>query len=839
MGANYVAKPNDESRGRTSSTTNAAVFPYSVVSPMSDHFLTPRACQFAPSTRDASPSSSVDSAPLSWSASEDGDTDYTVSDFDDLYGVSEDEIERKRSVKRMIERRTHSIDKLAERESGEIPMVVIRRMESVSANNRKNRFPMLDIPVVDLHFTLKSTSIPPTPPPKIPLSPAVLSILQNDTPNSSATPSLDWSASSEAAAQFSGPGTPVLQAAGIVSPVRASRLQLNREALAALQSRPESELLQSSEPMMEIPASSRPYHDRDTIIPPAPRLSLVDLSELEIPSPGGFFASLNNSARHTWAPPSSTTAEQFYKAPWNIPTVQSVPVERTIDLPRDPHPSESTPRAIPDVIAVPADNIVTTELEIEYDPEYEGNLKVTASASLDRTCYWLQTQTTFFESLRDAIHPGIFGGQAPSRNSGTSKPTPPKPNPGSPKESVQFLDEVAQLVSQAETFGPESQDAIFWRAFQEMIHISNLRDALLYSQPRFDALQISRIVSPEKHCAELRGDYQANVATVTRDPEDAELLTVREMEDAERAREAENQMKDSAWNVTAAKILNGGSLLISPAPRLVARKPARVLDLGGQSVCDWAWHCAEEYPHSDVYTIVKEDARSAAYCNLRGPVNHRQIAVQQLYRLPFPDHFFEVISARSLYTMLKTTTVEGEARDEYDLCLKECLRCLKPGGYFEYSMLDSDLMNAGPLGMAMSVEFGSNLQTRGYDSGPTRGFLGRLKRAGFRDLKRSWIVLPMGTQSKGDRATEVWNGGRITAEDVVTGSTADAACLSCLVGSLAWEKWMLKLQREMGKEETRLLEGVSAVVQEGREVGAAWRCLSGWARKPLSLETTF
>ena len=52
-----------------------------------------------------------------------------------------------------------------------------------------------------------------------------------------------------------------------------------------------------------------------------------------------------------------------------------------------------------------------------------------------------------------------------------------------------------------------------------------------------------------------------------------------------------------------------------------------------------------------------------------------------------------------------------------------------------------------------------------------------------------------------------------------------------MVGSWAWERWMLKLQTEMGLESK--LDGVAAAMEEGARMGAAWRYLSGWARKPL------
>jgi hypothetical protein len=51
------------------------------------------------------------------------------------------------------------------------------------------------------------------------------------------------------------------------------------------------------------------------------------------------------------------------------------------------------------------------------------------------------------------------------------------------------------------------------------------------------------------------------------------------------------------------------------------------------------------------------------------------------------------------------------------------------------------------------------------------------------------------------------------------------------VGSWYWEKWMLRLQVEMGKEEEKLLEGVVQVLEEGAAAGSGWRYLTGYAKK--------
>ncbi len=109
------------------------------------------------------------------------------------------------------------------------------------------------------------------------------------------------------------------------------------------------------------------------------------------------------------------------------------------------------------------------------------------------------------------------------------------------------------------------------------------------------------------------------------------------------------------------------------------------------------------------------------------------------------------------------------------------------------------------------------------------------------DIKRAWLYLPMGAPSaklppqRETPSPVVAELSSPPAEAVhgPVGSTVDAANISGLLGSWVWEQWMLKLQMEMGKNEEHLLEGVGAVFEEGRNVGAGLRCLSGWARKPL------
>lgn len=369
---------------------------------------------------------------------------------------------------------------------------------------------------------------------------------------------------------------------------------------------------------------------------------------------------------------------------------------------------------------------------------------------------------------------------------------------------------------------------------------------------------------PDAHIERLNGDYHITVANrpnplrpISMFPgqdqgADEQTVEQKVIAQVEKERQALEQANAAMWVVEAYKYLNGGSLLHSPATsklkcsaihigdKVTPLDVVRVLDLGGQPNCDWAWHCAREYTNVKVYTATTE--HEAVHLPIRGPSNHRRAAVGKLWELPYPDNYFEAVSARSLFSFLKTEKPLDEAMDEYDLCLRECLRCLKPGGYLEFMLLDSEIVNAGARGTAVSVEFGFSLKTRGYDPSPTKSWLGRVRRAGFDDIKRAWTFLPMGTpQTEANIPPETpppdvstCTGATMEVEAVQgpVGSTADAASMSGLVGSWAWEQWMLRLQTEMGKE--NVLDGVGDVLEEGKATGAGWRCLSGWARKPLS-----
>ena len=641
---------------------------------------------------------------------------------------------------------------------------------------------------------------------------------------------------------------------------------------------------ESEKEMEEVfPAPVRPSSADMT---PMSQTSDYSISRLSIPSPGGFFASLGSNARHTWCvnepvpvsavPPSSTTAEQFYRCPWNKESPMTI--EQVVEVDDDDTDGPPTARQIPPrpVEETPSPEsrssgevhqFATVVPVNDHDDNYEQAIQESAEKSLDRTSVWLAAQTSYMASLREtypASEVGLSTGKTLERSSSHAR----NDSLEAPmKKAVKFLESEITKRERSMTKAPGEGDSIYYHAFQHIKRQSSRIDPFRHRHTRSDSFQAARFSLPHEHIAQLQGKFK--ITTVNR-PAPQRPISLMPGKEAtaessaekevfarvERERQALEQVSASVWVIEAAKYLSGGRLVNSPAVHWLSKAPSlkdikgckirtfpRVLDLGGQPSADWGWHCSREYPSAKVYTASTTDPLLSP--TVRGPHNYRLDTVPSLYTLPYPNNHFSAISARTLFSHLRVDVHQGLHMDEYDLCLQECLRCLKPGGYLEFFLMDSEVVNAGSRGTAVSVEFGFNLKTRGYDPLPTKSFLGRLRRAGFDDIKRAWTFLPMGTPTKEQHILPetpppnvstfedgLENGTRrVEAVQGPVGSTADAAYMAGLVGSWAWEQWMVKLQTEMGKE--KLLEGVAEVLEEGKWTGAGWRCLSGWARKPV------
>ncbi|KAL2182826.1 hypothetical protein L209DRAFT_760084 [Thermothelomyces heterothallicus CBS 203.75] len=940
------------------------------LSPMSDHFPTPRGQHFLaapvlPATpscvsSDAEPepepdldnddtssqaSSSIPS--LQWNGhnnSSNRDSIMTdVTEFDDLYDVSDDEITREQRLQPNGSSRQRSSTSL-------------RRASRASMGLLRSLAPLV-IPEEQAPAAAKKlmSPIPPTPPSAVAMSPAVKSFMElrqaQETPRVSAPPSLDGSINSEEMAQMSAPPTPSIGAQDNQDEEWAG-VHLQPGALETLQALSGSDAEYEEEPAQVIEVPQEMTQARQQLprlvtgagVDRAPSLrhSLVGLTKLEIPSPGGFFSELSSASRRTWNsqpeeanPPTSTTAENFYKTPWTKPAEKDPPppppprplhlddlptaiVERVIELPLNndsgdpptaireqktpvtalripPTPKQPEAPGFGAAAEEPPSPADVDEIIAEYDPECVAKREENALSHIDRTKMWLAAQRAYLQGIvgfseeREASEESEPESGPHVESEGPSVVASPEPEGAEPKKkSVRFSEVVAKKdIPRRLPSKLARQESSYYRAFTDYSVRTCAPDVFIHRHTRFEALQAQRACLRDAHRNQLLGKFQLSVvpqsakkrmsANVVRG--DDVVVDDPEKLHAEKEAEALSQMRMATWHVAATKLLNGGRLIAAPVGKRLGRQSymatrpdgtsrdrARILDLGGQGTCDWAWHAALLYPNTKIYTVTTKAIRQLSNSNIRGPPNHRQVAVTSLAKLPFADNQFDLISARELHAVLKLFGEHGT--DEWDACLRECMRVLKPGGYLEFTLLDADIMNAGPLGNAKAVEFHFALQTLGYDPNPTRSFLGRLHAAGFDEIRRAWVCLPVGpkhppqsvytTASRNSTASSSSSSSSSSPssssvkihrlEAMVTGSTDNIAAVTGIAAGWSWERWLLRAEMERAAGELRLADTVTpgramreagkmiadvhSVVEEGRKIGSCFRMLRGYARKP-------
>ncbi|KAJ5081094.1 Methyltransferase type 11 [Penicillium angulare] len=833
---------------------------------------------------------------------------------------------------------------------------------SYTSTGSRRRSLTLEIPSPtcwpSMNGTHKSSPVPPTPPPKIPVSPAALSMLGHSVPASYAPPSLDGSLSSDQDSHTSGLATPDTQSLPdaswdirdihvrpyvdgsdngdleeenseiqdipitiesseevdwrsvlgsfpqIPAALQNSRYEdLSREptpsndgvflpdgALAMLHHiqldgapGTYSETSEDNGEMRQLLAPPSRPRSADGVTP-ASEMSGYSFSELSIPSPGGFFASLAPRARHTWSipntsnmPPSSAMAERFYNLPWRQD--EGEVVEQVIEWPQrpedeDPLTAVRDEQGPPTAIRIPCETPTRTVThqdspmsatfdavqEIpqsatiqEYDDSYDLDLQQRAAASLDRTSIWLAAQSTYMSALNETNPVNEVDTEA------STDVEEELPSISQPKKEVRFDEGTPQVLSPLPPM-LASKDSIYWRGFQSIRERADIPDGFLHRNVRYDAVQSFRLGLVDNHINCLTGKYElvlperpAYKGPFSKAPRNS-TITGELAEKAQFSKLGKEQLVlaqlcEPMWAMEALRSLNGNKLLTSPASRRLAltnkpskaqQKPGRqirILDLGGQATCEWAWHVAHEYPNVRVYSV--NNKKQATNSGIKGPSNHRVISVTDLWKLPFGANKFDVITTRSLHALLKTECPVGFDRDEYDLVLQECLRCLKPGGFLEYMVLDAGISRAGEQSTAASAEFASSLRNHGYDPAASKSFLARLRNTGFVGIKRAWMFLPMGmepVEAQPPRETpppRVQSGvEEYEAVHGPVGSTGDIASITGLLGGWMWEQWLIQFRMEMGLERGKLLEGVGAIFDEGRKNGAGWTCLSGWAMKP-------
>ena len=840
-----------------------------ITSPLSDDFPTPKANAVFVPVEDipASPASSdtqSDSSSLFSKRS-------SKSDFDEMYDITESESE------------------------GDVPIKLSSSVKRRMAN--RSKCTSLVIPSPSEWPTiekLKSAITPLSPPLKVDVAPSVLSQLRHlRVPSKSATPSLDGSTTDEELVLSSCPSTPDIARQADDERVWEAPIQLDPASIALLDhisgedqhdqlqtviEIPEEAIEEMKEIVESPPITARMKLKTQNLEPSSATDADDELSALSVPSPGGFFASLNSSvARHTWSTneptPNTSTATEFYSVPfrssglststaasfYGVPWRQRPenPIEHTVSIVSSD--SQQDPITARKVVFSPAD--VITEVD-EIDESYDDVLQQTATANLNRTQLWLSAQSEYmkavceesdvagsFEDVEDAVP------KTPEQTSPLSAGVSPS------KKSVRFADAVVNAtdIRKPPEVGKKRispiHDGTFWEGWRHTKRSQRARDVFCHRQARAEAEHVKRVSCQKQHVDQLKGKYEITTAErpapsrpiSTMLPSATEDSKKEVLQRAERERQALEQMQTSSWHLAAQKEINGGKLLTSPIVQTFkGRKDVRILDLAGQVHCAWAWDVALQHPDGDVYTSVSSDAEAhVAESTLDGPANHQVVAAPKPWELPFQDDYFDVISSRNLYAHLRTVWPKGQAADEWDLTLRECLRCLKPGGYLEFNLLDAELVHPESAAQALGVEFAFNLKTRGYDPISGKSFLPRLKRAGFQDIKRAWIVLPVADvlprwTDSGKNSSEAGstverligpNGEVECYEPPLTGSTRDVRAITGLIGTRMWEQWMLKLSSEMGRSEERCLEGVSKALEEGGKGNSGWRCLVGWARK--------
>jgi hypothetical protein len=637
---------------------------------------------------------------------------------------------------------------------------------------------------------------------------------------SAQTPSLDGSLTSDELNSISCPSTPDVSSAEEDPSEWTMPTQLNPDALLTLARLTVS---QQDSQQMEMSERGAGLQKLNTSVKNALEpIEEGELSALSIPSPGGFFSSLNSSSRSTWEyqpteQVTSTVAETFYGRPFDLPPRDSsnmqTPTGRPqyIDLNIDN--SDALTEGPPTARQIPVHwSCGTPGLQAlkspdyftglqDYNENYERRLVDQSSSNIDRTSNWLASQdcTPVDEDVEQSAT--------------------------DIEEESMLIPDFPEVPAKHEPIEESLQDQTFVQGFTHLQNNKSNRDTFVHRKTRTEKLRLDRKCLFSNHMSQLEGKYTlaSPPPTATKhvfDPEPApeEVAEKLALETAMREQSALEQMQPAAWAVEATKFLNGGTLLTSPVSKVFEKFPnPRILDLGGVASCDWAWQVAIDYPTSTVHTVYGADSPVDEY--IATPKNHKQTAVPNLWTLPYPSGHFDCVSARNLHALLKLTRPKTSQRiapaDEFDLTLRECMRVLRPGGYLEFALLDADIMSAGHYGRSMNARVTSSLYAHGYDAAPTKNWLNRVRRAGFGQIRRAWLVLPM-SQYGGVR----------------DGTTANASHISGMVGGWAWERWLAKLQKEVGNGED-LLNGVADVMEEGARTGAGWRYLSGWARKPL------
>lgn len=200
--------------------------------------------------------------------------------------------------------------------------------------------------------------------------------------------------------------------------------------------------------------------------------------------------------------------------------------------------------------------------------------------------------------------------------------------------------------------------------------------------------------------------------------------------------------------MTVSKWLTFGHVLFSDirhdlVPVKTSLKRHSILVIDGLGNDDWSFYAAETYPATSFFNLSPRAPLPAELKNSPttfplSPPNHHQVQyTSHLDKFPFAPQSFDAV-------VYRFPTAASEAH--YRNILTEARRVLRPDGYIELSILDSDLNNMGNCGRRTIRHLKEQIQQKTPDTtfASTADLIVRLLgMAGFSSIKAAKVGVPV------------------------------------------------------------------------------------------------
>lgn len=201
-------------------------------------------------------------------------------------------------------------------------------------------------------------------------------------------------------------------------------------------------------------------------------------------------------------------------------------------------------------------------------------------------------------------------------------------------------------------------------------------------------------------------------------------------------------------SMTVSKWLTFGHVLFSDirhdlAPVKTSLSRHSILVIDGLGNDDWSFYAAETYPATSFFNLSPRAPLPAELKNSPSgfplsPANHHQVQyTSHLDKFPFAPQSFDAV-------VYRFPTAASEAH--YRNILSEARRVLRPDGYIELSILDSDLNNMGNRGRRTIRQLKERIQEKKPDTtfASTADLIVRLLgKTGFANIKAARVGVPV------------------------------------------------------------------------------------------------